>query len=477
MAKDVDDVVRSMSRDRASGDDEGQLLTPPEGQVVDPGSSEEDAMANLFSHVPPEEGYYIKVYRRAPVPKEHGNRPVFLADISNPDLIVDIDSEILKLAKQHGWCDGVYEAKLFKQDVPGIQAWRRVAIQVPVPATAPTSPDGTPIAGAADPLQSITQALKVLKEFYGPVPSGGSVSPDPAAIVKAVTEAYRAGVETQVRKEGDHSSDTLLAMARVLKELAPPSTHTPGSELIPLLKELGLIHRPAPAPAPDLVGLLVKLKELLPPPKAEEDRTDKTLDLVTRLVPLLQSLSGGTGEAPSAVVELIRAVAPQAGQMVTDITTTINNAIAAKTGNPVRQPPRAVVAPVPELPPQQELPMLPVFQAIKTAAESNDVAFFPQLEQLLRQITTHEQFDQIIARQLSADTILDQVRQWGGDFFVTPTAKVYFENYITWAGQRKASVVVGACDKCGVDYEFESKEEFDKEHTCPECKEELRLVS
>lgn len=481
--KDVDDVVKGMGREIVereikNGDQE---LTPIE--TVHPGLDEEERVADAFSHVPADEGFYVKIYRKYPVPKEFGNHPMFLLDITQPDLIQDYEAELLKLAKQYGWCSGVYEIKLFQRGTPGVRASRRITLEVPQLQTPSPQNQGQP-QGQTDPTAAITQAVKLIKEIYPGQPSSAQ-NIDPVALLRAIAEAYKTGAESaKAVAPVSEKKESIVDVAKAIRELAPPSAPQSSldpAKLLDLAKELGALR--SQSPQVDPIDYVIKLKQagLIPEPKAETDQTTKVIELVTALAPLL-SRGEGSGEPASPVVELIRALAPQASKIVSDITNAINNVALTRAGAKPK-----IVLPPPGGSPNRELgpaqiaqvseePMLPIFKAIKVAAERNDQAFFPQMEQLLIQFAGEEQYDQILAGTIPPEQVLDQVSVYGGSWFKSPTAKLYLESFIIWAKAKQANAVVGRCTQCSAEFEFESKEEFEKDSKCPECQGQLQLV-
>lgn len=121
--------------------------------------------------------------------------------------------------------------------------------------------------------------------------------------------------------------------------------------------------------------------------------------------------------------------------------------------------------------------MLPIFGTIRQAAEANDQAFYPQMEELLERVTTPDQMDQILSGSMPPDIFLDQVAKWGGPFFNGPIAKAYFTNFVDWKKAQMASLVLAKCPKCGDEFEMTSKDEVEQGAPCPTCNVNLTLVA
>lgn len=492
---DIEDALKGMVKEaviRTDKQPESYLDEAGRGNIED-----EEAVADLLSHVPPDEDYYLKLYKKYPVPKEYGNRPVFLLDISQPELISDIESEVLRLAERCGWTDGVYEAKLFKRGTPGLQASRRITIQLPSKATK--------IDDAIKDRQpsSIDDTFNAMERTAGLVKSLQEISPsqnqstntngtDPKEMLSTITEAYKIGAESAARST---SSPTELAQAiKAMKDLVPqPTPSLSTADLLRAIKEIST--PPAPVTQPDPFAMLVKLKELFPEPQKQEDSTGKALEMVTNLLPLIEKLSGGSGET-SAATEIIRTLGPQVGKIIGDVTGTINNAISAKGQRPLqpaqqsakrneveattysRLTPTPTIAPAAAQEPiaKGEDKVLPVFRAIQEAAEASNTEFYPQLETLLERITTQEQFEQILDGRIAPQQILTEISQWGGAFFTSPTAESYLNSFIQWKKEAKTKEVIALCKKCDAEYVFTDTTEFEQNQDCPDCKEKMELV-
>lgn len=462
----MDDLVQELSKDRVNN----TFPTHPLDVAGRGEISDDEQIADLFANVPKDEGYYLKLYKKFPVPREYGNRPVFLCDIQQPELIVDLESEVLKMARQNSWGDGIFEAKLFKKGLGAAQAQRRITIQLPI---APITPTGSTDFSSPppDPLAPLQMAVRLLKEISPNTPNTPNPGADPAAIVKAVSDSYRAGVDAAGRGQQNLDLPAILKLIRELNPPVPAPARDNTDLIVTLLKELK-------QPAVDPFETILKLKSLITPP-TQEDNTTKAIDLVNAIVPLAERLGGGggNGEPTSATVELIRVIGPQIGKIVEDVTSTVNNVINTKTNRPtnaLRKPMMKIEQPQPQTE-SQALPTLPIFDVIKKAVDSSDTNFYPQLDELIMKVMTEEQYNQLISGQLPPKQVLDQVTQWGGPFLQTNQALVYFESFISWLKQRKASEIVAFCEKCNTEFIFDNQEDLKNDPNCHQCNIKLSI--
>ena len=462
---DIDEVVREMSEDAVT-ENPDFVSTPDVGAERGP-VDEEEQLADIFSHVPADQGFFLKIYRRKPVPAEYGNRPVFVYDIQQPDLIPDIESEVFRLAKINGWPDGLYEAKLFQQGVPGVTATRRLAIQVPkVSEVLSNGVPSQPLSGH----EAVLSAARLIKEFGQTGSSGGT----PDALIKAVADIYRTA---NVAEKSPVPQLNVLDMIRALKELAPapaPQGQTPN--VIETLKIFASMQKNDD----DFLIKLTRLKEagLIPSPQTPVDpntQLTKTLELMAVIIPLIQSM-GGEG-AGSIGQELVRTLGPQVSKIIADITGTVNNVVSAKVNIPKK--PRPEISQIPTPPgeqPEGSKGMLPVFRELKNAIEVRDINFYEKLQELLQQYGNPQMYDDLLEGKVTMDSIIAYVKPLGADFLETPEANTYLSEFLLWARNKKAAEIVMVCGKCKEEYVFESQAQVEAEGSCPTCHEPLILL-
>lgn len=509
-SEDLDSMMRSLVDDRideiSSGSDKGS----------DPGPiDDEEQIEGLFSRCSSQEGYYGKVYRKFPVPAEFGSRPVFLVDLPQPEAIDDIESELLRLGQANLWPDGLYEVKLFKRGESGVRKARRMALQFPKPGSASATGASTP---TINPFETLTQTAKVIKELQGAsAPNNQAPSASPEAILAAVTEAYKAGIE--VSKGNGNGENKIFEIIKAVKELAPPPEPPKSPNLLELVQALGALSKhnnpPVSQNQDDFFDKLIKLKAagFLGSDTPKEDSTAKALEMLGSIIPLVQTLGGGGGgDNTSTAIELIRQLAPQAGKIIENVTGTINNAIGLKAkamssvsqGGPMEyipypEPSRAVVPVQPSymdpykpsdvnsdfsvpltITPGETIPVQPVsptispeeeamfgfFKKFRLAIESNDSSFYPELRGVLQGIVPPDVFTQIVEGTVPVAMISDKIRPYGGEFFSLPPAQKYMQDFIGWM---QSNEVTGKCKQCGDEYIYDSLEQIKSDNKCNSC--------
>lgn len=484
----VDEAIKEMARDsvdearRGNGHDlrESPIEEAGKGPVDD-----EESLAGVLSRVSADEGYYLKIYRRHPVPAEYGGRPVFLLDLHQPEAIKDLEGELLKLAMANSWGDGLYEVKLFQQGQPGIVATRRIALVVPkVTTTAGATAQIT-----HDPFAQILQTAQIIKQITQSDTSHKNNGVDVEAVLKTVAEAYKTGAEsTKSASPSSERPTSLVEVVKALKELSPTPPQQPTiSDTIKLLKELGLFEK-SPKTEDDFLTKLTALKAagLLPSPapvQDSENQFNKVIEMVTTILTLSKSLTGGEGPA-SIGVELVRTIGPQLGKVVGDVTGTINKALETKgriaprvmvpavptTENPIITPP-----PTPQA--ALETPVPPLLKPVKDAIEARNPKYYPELRDLIQKYGNAQTYDDILDEKFTVDQVAAYVASLGGPFFESTEAKVYFKEFVVWAQAVRAKEVVAFCEKCDEEFIFDNWDHLAQNPNCPTCQTPLKNIN
>jgi len=477
-AKDIEDLISNIEKeiqaeDAVNGNGDTKLLTLTEEET------QEHNAHSLMDNIPPDQGFYYKIYRKHPIPTELKGRPLFLQQITQPDLVKDLETEILNMGIQYGWVSGIYEVRLYQANRPGVVKTNIIPLEIPKEIHVPV---GTP-SKTLDPMESMRNAVSMIKDLNGAM-STTSTPPQTnmVDIMKVVAEMYKANAAPTPPPQDNAA--TLIALVSALKELAPQSAPS-GSSLLTVLKEAGAFRQPiAPTPPPqtDPFDMMMKLKELMP---QQQDSLAKGIETLTTLMPLMSQMNGGGGgENSSTMVEVLKILGPQLKDVVSDVTGTINNAIRSKAQIPpqgTRKPKREKRPeenPV-TIPEERQIPVennLPVLQTVERASRDHDESFYPQLEELLGGITTEEQFNDLVSGTLSPKTVLTQISTIGGMYFNSPEAENYFNSFLAWMKNKKNDEILGVCSGCKVELVYENKVEFEMDTKCPDCKEPVVLM-
>jgi len=478
--KQFDDMIAAMEEEIVADEaTNGHVATLTEKDI------QEDNALSLMSNIPPDQGFYYKVYRKHPIPDIHKGQPLFLHQIPQPDLISDLEAEVLKLATQFGWPSGIYEVRLYKTGKPGVEATSTIPIEVSKLVTSPlaTSQPQIPSTPPLDPMETMKSAFSMIREMNANTPQQ-DIPPQTNMVdmMKVVGEMYRANSQTV--QPAMNPADMMIAMAALIKELAPPKSEQSGSSLLTVLKEAGAFARPTQLPTVpviDPIEMMLKIKQMETP---REDGMDKSLKQLTAILPLMQQMSGGgSGDSGNTMVEILKILGPQLKDVVSDVTGTINNAIRVKgqlaSPRPRQKRPTSATT-VEPLPEEQHIPettQLPVLKAVEDASRANNISFFPELEQLLGGITTTEQMEQLVAGELSPMVVLEQISHLGGNYFKTQEAQMYFQSFLAWMKDKRKEEVIGVCSKCGIEIVYDNLEEHSIDSNCPDCANMVTLVN
>lgn len=458
----VDELVAKLAQDavkRATAENEEAPLEIAGRGPID----SEEAVADAFSRVDEGQGFYATIYKRHPIPKEYGGRPVVIYTVQQPDLVKDWESELLRLGKENGWEDGLYEVRLFQEGRPGVQAIRQIPLHVPTVFSLP----GT----STDPMAQITNTAKVIREI-GSIGSG----PGGDALAKSMIEMYKAGAETA--KAGSAKEPTTAEILKLAKDLAPQQEPTSGlSEILLMLREAGVFARPA---QDDFLTKLVQAKQAGLIPESNGDGTTKSLEFINVLLPLVERLAGGGANQPASIgVELVRALGPQIGELIKDVTGTINNLVALKAGQKTLSAPKA-----PPLPPpsndstvtvkEPEPVNHPLMLELRDAIEKNDQNYFPRLVHGIGYwFENGDQYLQAFAAEsISHEQAISFLAENGGEYFRGGKASEYIKAFVIWykgilglntGSDEEKKAVIGVCEKCETAFKFEALEDWEKD--------------
>ncbi len=514
VAEEVAELAREFVRDATHAELDSRTPHPSF-------TSQETGHVNeLFSRVPPDQGWYIKVYKRYPVPQQYGNRPVFLLDIQQPELITDVESELQRLAKAHEWGDGIYELRKFQAGKSGQQGSTQITIQVPK-TMAPSSSNGiTAASDAADPFSQVRTTASLIKELQT-TPAGAS----PDAIAKAITDTVKTIVDSTKSTTAPAPPLDLPGIVNAIKGLMPPPTPVKAPEdLLTLITKLQPLLNPPRPPSSDasVIDTLIKLKTagLLGDNAPREDATAKAIEMLGNLVPLIQSLGGGDRGETSFGVELVRALGPQIGKITGDIVETVKTVAATRPGasaptlarvtaTPSAGQISAPSEPAPVTEPSVIIaegePMLPIFGPIKEAVDRRDHAFFPILKSTL-QTYGGEAYAQLLSGAITLDAVITYVKPFGGGFLDSVQGRLYLAEFLEWARARRTSglpegtvagtptassgpgmapppptqdtvapppepepFIVAKCPECGTEFDYDDEEAFAAEPNCEDC--------
>ena len=474
----------------------GQGGMPFGGQVIPPGhgrqrlfgpppkSAEEIVIDELLASVPKGQGFYLKLYKEiAPNQWEYKMR------IDNYTQWSDMELEVNNIVRAYTkksrvmmnkWGSGRYRIIIFRDG--GLRGPKYNPIDFLVDAEEPEqflleSGGAATRVENIDPAQQLDSLANLMETVKRINPT-----PSPDKILEITATAQARGQEAKASESRDLMTLITTLLTAILNRQNPSA---PPIDVAALVGGLGgLLQRQNPQ-VESPIDILIKLKQagLVPDTNAKGNE----VDMIKSLIPVIVAAAGqgsGGGEPPSVAIKLIETLGPQLGKAVSEITTTIREAMTLKAIQngqmkivpptaqiPANPQPRSVVRPTPpveggpipsggargagamDFPDQgfqvgpeapinstptngnghhKEENVLPVFRTVQAAIERNDRNFFPTLRDLLKRATNDNEYYGIITGQIPIDQLLTQVATYGGRFFLTPQARAYMISFIEW---------------------------------------------
>lgn len=514
---DIDKAVATLERAAEvieKEDQEPSLLIPG----FDPGATDdaEQEISDLWSALPGTQDFYIKIYKRKPLPI--GVRgPEFKEVIEDTKSITDLEIAVRDLAKDKNWGPGEYEIHALKKS--GDLGGRPSRLAKPAIITIDyeqKKPEQTPNPSQyTPPYEAVTSFIKTAKELF-------PQQQDPA---KYLAEVFKTSIETArsfIPKAPENGSGqpSILDVIKSLKEMGAlgKDTSKPLSiddiiKLAPILiagiKDLGIFNRKEEKKE-SMLEVITQLRASGLIKVAGEDKSDP-MDTIGKVVEMMNTLSPlmrGEGET-SPVIELIRTVGPHVPKIVEDFTNTINNVaevarykLAAQmdvrpdqlapripekkepvpipSGGTEVIPPPPTPSPPPPPPINEETTVVrnPLMQQIIDAIEKKDVEYFPRLKQILSTYVGLQALESLVNDQITPDvfcsTLSDATKE---PALNTEKAKEYLVSFVNWCkGEIEKSLIIGRCTKCQDEVEFLSEDEWNSDTKKCDCGGDLERI-
>lgn len=464
----VDPVTKAIKNTVRAGVREAlQDEVPPDnlsGGTAEPApETPGETASRLLENVPASEGYYLKIYKKHPLPQEYQGKLQFLTHIDDVSAIVDLELELNRLAQQFGWGGGIYQLRLFRRGHSGYQR-APLDLSINPPPVVAATPAPKELLEGMSVMKQVAEAAKTLQEL-----TGGNARPvDAAELSKQLVETLKTGVS--IASQAGGGADKLDGLAKT------------ATTVIGLLKDLGLVG-PAKASPADLV--MGKLLERLVADVVEKPEKADPLEEVARLkelVTVFTPVLGGAAEKTSVMVELARAIGPHIPDMVARITDTVNRGLEVARLRALLQH-GAAPGPGPAMLPAGPAAALAILAVeLPQAAARDDARYFPRLANLVAgsvpgggQLLEGLRLGQVTAEQgallLASHGVADADK---------PPVLPFLERFVAWLGQTTAvpaaprtppaprpGQVVAACVKCGAEYLYESWRDFEQDsHVC-----------
>lgn len=354
----------------------------------------------------------------------------------------------------------------------------------------------------------LIKTLQVLNPTASPADIQGKIFDAFKSGLDAKTQSMQVDTAKDVANQSQMTAILLELIRQNNKPVSPPPTNdTLIAQLIQALTAKNQIQ----SVEKDPLDMLIKLREagILTPPVQPVDSVTKAFEIINTMLPMMQGLSGG-GTGDSTISTIIKTVGPQISKIIGDVTGTINKAIDAKLtvnknissmsthsellrhesnilsnsnenldenvyGEIPISPYDNVDIPLnepvniqPNVPPQQNvnasggngMEYIKFLNGLKKAIHVNDPNFFPSLEDALMSVTSEENYDKLVSGETPVELAAQQIVKFGGAYFGSPQALKYYNSFVQWARNQKASEYAIKCQNCQEDNVYASQEYF-----------------
>jgi hypothetical protein len=495
----IKDIVKEELKNIASDEDDFEISGEDTFVKEIQDEKDHEVVNKILQSFPSSQGFYGKLYRKTPSGKfEFKYTMDFLEEIDDPELT------IMELIKENGWPDGTYALRIFKKGDP--ECKKTILWQMATGSGNNNVNKEVPVESVEKKLEELSSIMKMVKDVTG--------SNKPEDNLKLLSDALKTGMDITKKEIGTDPEDKIFKTVSLLKELGIIKNEPEEkqyvdpvdsiSKIMVVLKEMGIIGEKRDTESTILESLL-KFKELgLIKLGSEENDTLSQVEKLKTLIDVVTPLAGLNNEKPSIGVELVRILGPQVPKIVENITTTINNvselsklkllkkmnvvpdikksAITVQknkpeteiSADPYSEDPEQIEMFKTEEPEKKEevqQDMNSMLKKIHNAIFSKDEKFYPELLDLIKLYVANNTLDQIVAGEVTVSAFLNSIADMlGQDFFRTPEAFTYFENFIKWYKDNIVSnIIIAVCDKCKEEYEFESDEIWEKDTKDCDC--------
>jgi len=438
------------------GDDEDLTIIPPTTTELD----KFDPVVNkILAAFPSSEGYYGKVYR-----KSSNGRLDFkhyldaLEDIDDPEL------EIYNIVKDKGWEDGDYILRVFKRGLSSSEAQKTISFKISIQdrETIRTTPSKEE--SLNDKISEIGSLIKTVKEITGTSPQKQESSTDILRTLKSYNEIVK-----DIKEENSLQTPT--------EPIVQPNSMQTMLDTIRIMKEIESMSKPQKSP--DILTEIERLSHLgiikLPGSESNEKEKEDPIDQIVKikdLIAVVAPLANPGSDKTSVGVELIKALVPQIGEIIKDISVAVKSVTEANRAKIGYKPiplntgvDKNKIKPVEESIKETMNMQHPVMKSITEAIINKDNAFFSKLEEIIILYAGSHVVENLVSGNVSVDLFLQNIQQVN-PVFSTPQAKEYIENFIKWV---RNSQIVSVCNKCKEEFLFKDEKEYISDSKQCEC--------
>lgn len=487
----------------------------------DPGAEEDIAkeeIYDLFSSLPGNEDYYLKIYKRKPLPANMRG-PEFKTEITDIKSITDLEVTVRDMAVENEWGSGEYEIVAMRKGGAGdVGRPRRIAKPVIVTIDIQSKKKDPQDQDLRGKLSEVGEVVRMVKEFM----PGQQPASD---LTRCLTDTFKSSIDTvkSMMPPQNGNQTNILDIIKTLKEAGMFGKDTSRPlclddvlktvpVLIAAVKDLGIFNRKEEKKE-SMLEVIKQLRESGIIKVVGEDKSDP-MDTIGKVVEMMNTLSplmrGGEGEV-SPVIELIRTVGPHVPKIVEDVTGTIRDVadiarikLAAQMGVrpeqltaprtterpepapvqiPTGEPQITEIIPTPQPPaPKKEETVVrnPLVQEILDAIEKNDTGYYAKLQQIIPTYLGAQVWDPLISGQATPEMFCQTMSTILNEPGInTDKAREYVTLFVKWCqDEEEKNLIIARCKACHAEVEFLSEDEWTQDgKKCEDCGGELERVT
>ncbi len=495
-------------------------MADPESFTQDPGigneTTRDTAMKKMVSSFSSEQGFYGKIYRK----KLDGKFELLDYTIESPESFGDLETEVKDVAKTKGWGAGNYLIRIFdRNDKRGFK-FQSAFVNIPAP-TPEEKREQAKVGGdggdghsqMVDMTDKVIEGSKTMIEFAKTMTPTPTPPMDMGAIGKTITDAINLGVTLSKSNAPVDQSipviQIITALAGILKSSEPSAELTLMKQEIERLREE---LRKSSEKKPDALDELVRIRQAGLIKFQGDEKKEDALESVNKITSIISAVAPlvNPSLSPTSTLDTLLKIAEP---LLTSVAAPAKEWFESKKletqyrlemlrrGHPVPISPGQPIAQNPSQITAQGTQMIlnPMITKILEAVVKKDKDRFDYLRQTIYTNLGPHYIEGMMNGDITADFLLSGfVTQYEPqlkamklyEVVTSPDTKAYFEAFIRWLrefyAQRStiasttvtpaASLIIGKCDKCGEEYEFDSEAELAEDNICS-CKGIIKIVA
>ncbi len=531
---DLESTVRAIAKNEAKKQVEQMANVDDAGFIQDVNiagvvtdATRDTAMKKMVSSFSSEQGFYGKIYRK----KFDGKFDLLDYTIESPESFGDLETEVKDVVKSKGWGAGNYQVKIFdRNDRRGFK-FASAFVNIP-PQTAEERKEQRPGNGGNGQPQVVDMTDKVIEGSKTMIEFARTITPpqvpptDMGAIGKTITDAINIGINMVKSNAPTEQTIPVIQIITALKDILKPADVSP--ELTLLKQEIEHLKeelRKKDEKKPDALDELVRIRQAGLIKFQGDEKKEDALESVNRITSIISAVAPlvNPSSAPASTLDTILKLAEP---LLTSVATpakewfeskkleTQYRLEALRRGQFIPMNPGQNVA---QNPPQiqsgaqgtqsNQMMLNPMIKKILDAVVKKDKNQFDYLRQTIYTNLGPHYIEGMVNGDITADFIISgfatqyepQLRTMRLYELVTGIdAKEYLGSFILWlrsfyaqkSTQQESTsltslinpmtttslpVVVGRCDKCGEEFEFDTEADLLRDNQC-ECNGKISLI-